>query len=123
MIWVLAVITGVLMVIYGISEPDRKRSNRIIKSSYRRPLERISDIPTDQGVYKLFNGAESNPVYIGKTNNLTRRIREHQRNPSKKFDQISYHITPPGVKDCLEKDLINRYNPPLNKINGSCPLN
>ena len=124
MIWDLAVLAGFLLVIYGIYEPIRIHSKRIIKSIYRRPYEpKGCDISTDPGVYKLFIENESQPVYIGKTNNLSRRIPEHHRDPSKIFHEYSYHITPPGTKDCLEKDLIDRYNPPLNKINGSCPLN
>ncbi|GHV19537.1 hypothetical protein AGMMS49959_04790 [Planctomycetales bacterium] len=79
---------------------------------------KVGTPPAEQGEYRLLGGK-----YIGISNNMLRRIKEHLRSGKiTKGDTISYQTTKPGVSfDDLRKHeakKINKHKPELNKRTG-----
>lgn len=66
------------------------------------------------GVYFLFLGR--NCVYVGQSNNIFVRMRDHQlpRSGKKEFDSFSYIEVPPQSLDAVEAYYITLFNPSLN---------
>lgn len=66
------------------------------------------------GIYFLFLGR--NCVYVGQSNNIFVRMRDHQlpRSGKKVFDSFCYVEVPPESLDAVETYYITLFNPPLN---------
>ena len=66
-------------------------------------------------IYKYVNN-KNNIIYIGKTNNIERRIKEHKKDKLKNFNGDIYYFTCSNKinMDMLEYVLINKYHPKYN---------
>jgi excinuclease UvrABC nuclease subunit len=71
--------------------------------------------PPVSGVYLILDRSQR-VQYVGKTNNLTRRLREHLDSAdvgdARKF--MAYQTRTERAAEVLEKKLIRRYCPPYN---------
>ena len=80
-------------------------------------IEYLENIEEFSGVYILFN-AKNNPIYIGSSENVKRRIFEHLNSKKTCFVKQIYKFS----FECVDIDnilkveyhLISRYNPPFN---------
>jgi len=86
------------------------------------PLEVLHDLPEKPGVYFMLDES-GNYAYIGKSDNIKRRVFEHFGKAGKKADRllraiqnIEFELTPGNLIALLKEDeYIKKYNPPINK--------
>ena len=103
----------------------RRMINHGIKES-RLPkqikLQQIEDLPEETGVY-YFHDKNGDVVYVGKSNNIRKRIAQHfsdqttkGRSIANKVADISYEVTGSElVALLLESEEIKRLQPPINR--------
>ena len=75
------------------------------------------------GVYRITNKKNDKVKYIGETNNLARRKREHVRtgNLNPKKERFEHQTSPKSTTDqrrSQERTQIKRHNPPRNQRRG-----
>ena len=73
----------------------------------------LSQLETRSGVYFLYQNEKL--VYIGKANNITRRILEHIEEGVKVFNSVRYSIVPIDSLSTVETSLINIE---IQRVNG-----
>lgn len=98
---------------YLVRMPDAK-PDRYLWSDITKRI-----FPEDPGVYEIFD-ERGDRIYVGRTNNISRRISEHSRNESI-INASPSHILFTHIEDeeaifWLENTLITAYSPPLNTI-------
>ncbi|GEM_PF-2320034 len=73
--------------------------------------DKINDLVPFGGIYKLFASEGGNEVlvYIGKSKNVRRRIRDHVKNKFMFFDDFTYDFYPVRMLDELERKIIGQY--------------
>lgn len=78
-------------------------------------VQNVSDTPPVKGVYLIMDRFER-VQYVGKSNDLSRRLMEHLNNEdigdARKF--AAYQTRTDHAAEVLEKKLIRRYCPPYN---------
>lgn len=92
------------------------------KLPHQIQMENLHILPEKSGVYFLLD-AEGRYLYIGKSNNIKRRIFEHFGSSGKKAERmlrevadISYEITPGSLIALIKEDeYIKKHHPPINK--------
>ena len=72
----------------------------------------LSQLETRSGVYFLYQNEKL--VYIGKANNITRRILEHIEEGVKVFNSVRYSIVPIDSLSTVETSLIKNLKPYYN---------
>jgi DNA polymerase-3 subunit epsilon len=85
-------------------------------------MDNLHILPEKSGVYFLLD-TEGRYLYIGKSNNIKRRVFEHFASLSKKSERmlrevadISYEITPGSLIALIKEDeYIKKHHPPINK--------
>lgn len=83
--------------------------------TYSNTLKSRREIPSKPGSYTLKNRS-GKALYVGETNNLNRRIKEHHYDTTKHFSKVS--ITPTRSKSQarkIEDRRLHQRKPPLNK--------
>lgn len=84
-------------------------------------LERFKVNWADVGIYALLKG--DSVVYIGKSENITNRIKDHVKAREKDFDSYSVIACKHDELDDLEMFMIFKYKPRYNKqMTGFCKL-
>ena len=80
----------------------------------KKTKENISNLPTEDGNYNLFN-KKGEIVYTGQ-GNIKNRIQSHVKDPKKQFTSFTYNIEPSAKKrEQTEENRIKRHKPPQNK--------
>lgn len=90
-----------------------------------RPLdEGLSEIPAKKGEYRIIGTSSKKPVYVGVTNNLRRRAKEHletgklsEQNPIFAFKVADGRASQSRIND-HEREKIKQHKPELNKRGG-----
>jgi len=84
-----------------------RRRRRIIRKGLRWAVTKknINDVPRAPGVYALYYYGKRR--YVGQTNNLQRRLKEHLRN-GMPFTEFTWYQTPPNYRHKLEGNLIDK---------------
>jgi hypothetical protein len=82
-----------------------------IEDLYELPMQAIYTPP---GIYFLCRDAQIQ--YVGQSTNVLKRILTHISEGVKDFDSVYFITCPKSQLDNLEKELINCYKPPLNKV-------
>ena len=67
-------------------------SKKSTSKTYKNHYGKVKNIPNKPGIYNLKN-RKGETVYTGTTNDLNRRIREHNRDPKKHFRSVSVQVT------------------------------
>ncbi|MCH4552928.1 MULTISPECIES: exonuclease domain-containing protein [Aestuariibaculum] len=110
---------------------DKDTSKSIIQQSIKlnpkhqlepRHLDILADLPSETGVYYIHN-AEGNIIYIGKSNNIKKRVNQHFTNTNRKskqiqnlVDSVSYETTGSELVALLkESEAIKNIKPKFNR--------
>jgi len=97
----------------------RMEKPRVIRKGLRWEVneDNLNDIPEAPGVYLLYYYGKRR--YVGKSNNLQRRLKEHYREDVA-FTEFTWYETAQGHRHDLEADLIDDDCDDLwNEISGS----
>ena len=73
----------------------------------------LKSLEINSGVYFLYDNEEL--VYIGKAQNIAKRIIEHMIEGTKRFNRVKYELVPVDSLSSVETILIKALKPPLNK--------
>jgi hypothetical protein len=95
----------------------REKTRRMVLPENLEPLRqhlREAERWDSASVYFLLSGGRL--VYIGKTNNLQKRISDHAR--VKQFDRVLYMAASRDQAETLEAVLISYFKPQLNRHPG-----
>ncbi len=76
--------------------------------------ENIDEVKEEPGVYNLYSKSAKTPTYIGSTNDLNRRLTEHEGEGYRTF--TTEHTDSTREARTLEKKLIKKKHPRKNKI-------
>ena len=76
--------------------------------------ENIDKVKEEPGVYNLYSKSAKTPTYIGSTDNLNRRLTEHEDEGYRTF--TTEHTDSTREARTLEKKLIKKKHPRRNKI-------
>jgi excinuclease UvrABC nuclease subunit len=80
----------------------------------KKTKENISNLPSKDGNYNLFNTKEE-IVYTGQ-GNIKDRISAHSKNQNITFTSYTFNLESSAKKrEHIEEQRIKRYKPPLNK--------
>ena len=94
------------------------KSNEILHFDFKF----LNDFYNKSCIYFLgneINGKKSEIVYIGKTQNLGKRLSDHFHDVTKKFTSFSYLFVDNEIMNEVEELLINIFRPRFNKISGN----
>ncbi|NYT12773.1 MAG: GIY-YIG nuclease family protein [Methanomassiliicoccales archaeon] len=76
-------------------------------------LSNVQKIPTQPGVYRIYDSEKQEMLYLGESSNLRMRIQSHSRKGWKSNAVFSYHSLPKSLPEYqrleIENDLIGGY--------------